>query len=194
MDAKIFLEKVQARYNELLAGFEAPPDMTPAEAEIVKQKLMSKAKSDVKAGERDAALTKLIELAKNVAGDDVEIIEACNLLSKRQRAERGERVARTVSAPRTSRFTVLEVEFPEVGMQVSEDALFAKYKMGRKDVYWLIADAIKGAKDPNTRKWISFDPNSGLYTYESQGETPPDGWTGYVPSSLKAPKAADVSE
>lgn len=189
MDAKLFVEKVNKRHQELLDAFQAPEDMTPAEADLVKQKLLAKAKSDVKAAERDEALSKLIELAKNVAGDDPEILEACNLLAKRQRAERGERVNRAPSAPRTSRFTVLDAEFSQVGQTVHEDELFARYKMGRKDIYWLIADAIKGAKDVTARKWISFDVNSGLYTFESQGEFPPDGWTGYLPAALKAPKA-----
>ena len=189
MDDKAFYSAVVAKTAELMGSFTAPADITPAELEAIKAKVGAKAKSIVKQEERDAALAKIIEVAKSVASDDPEVVEACNLLAKKARAERGAAVTRAASAPRVSRFTILDQEFATVGTVIHEDAMYSKYKMGRKDLYWLIADAIKGAKDLATRKWISFDPTSGNYTYEAQGELPPDGWTGYVPANLKAVKA-----
>ena len=193
MDDKTFHSTVMAKMAELMAQFSVPEGVTPAEIEAIKMKVLSKAKSIVKQEERDAALTKLVELAKSVASDDPEIAEACRLLEKKARAERGASATRAASAPRISRFTILDQEFGSVGAVVHEDAMYAKYKMGRKDLYWLIADAIKGSKDVNARKWISFDPTSGNYTYEAQGALPPDGWTGYVPANLKAAKVVEAT-
>lgn len=193
MDPKKFIEKVEKRKAELLAAYEAPDGMTPAEADAAMQKIVAKAKSDVKQAERDEALASLIKLAKAVASDDPEIMEACTLLERKARAERasGASVPRGPSAPRVSRYTVLETEFPEVGATANENDLFAKYKMGRKDLYWLIADAIKIAKDVSLRKWISFNPETGVYTFEAIGENPPDGWTGYRPLAMKPAKAEE---
>jgi hypothetical protein len=75
--------------------------------------------------------------------------------------------------------------FVDVGQTVHEDAVFATYKLGRRDAYWTIADAVKNAKDPNTRKWIQFDAATGLYTYMGIGATPPAGYTGYVPVAMR---------
>ena len=70
-----------------------------------------------------------------------------------------------------------------VGCTVHEDTIYAAHKSGRKDVYWIIADAIKLAADKSTRQWIDFDSKTGLYTYKGDGATPPKGYTGYVPKA-----------
>jgi len=68
-----------------------------------------------------------------------------------------------------------------IGSTVHEDDIYKKYHSGRKDTYWIIADAIKLASDKNTRQWVDFSVTTGLYTYKGTGPVPPKGYTGYVP-------------
>jgi len=190
MDAKMFSEKVNAKVEEYMtAAAEATQNMTESELDAFKMKVIGKAKGDVKAQEKADALALVLEIVKTVAGDDKDAMNAVNILTVRQRVP-GIPGEAKVGAPRVSRFTMLDEQFATPGQTVDEVALFGQYKMGRKDIYWIIADAIKQAKDTSKRKWISFNPETGIYTYESQGALPPDGWKGYVPVELKAPKVA----
>lgn len=73
-----------------------------------------------------------------------------------------------------------------IGSTVHEDAIYKAHKAGRKDVYWIIADAIKLAADTASRQWIQFDDATGLYTYMGTGTKPPAGYKGYVPKAERA--------
>lgn len=192
MNAKDFAEKVNAKVEEYMTGAaEATQNMTESELDAFKMKMISKAKGDVKAEEKAEALKLVLEIVKTVASDDPAAMNAVEVLTVRTRAPAIPGEAKAPGAHRVSRFTLLAEQFPTVGTEVHEDALFAQYKQGRKDIYWIIADAIKYAKSEAIalRKWISFNPETGIYRYEAQGELPPDGWKGYVPVELKAPKA-----
>jgi len=72
-----------------------------------------------------------------------------------------------------------------IGSTVHEDDVYKAHKAGRKDVYWIIADAIKLAADTTTRQWIYFDATTGLYTYMGNGTNPPAGYKGYVPKVMR---------
>jgi hypothetical protein len=189
MDDATFAEKVRARKAELMAAYAAPENITPAESEAVEAKFTAKAKADVKAQEKDAALAKVLEIVKSIAADDAEAMAAVAVLEKQAKAPK---VARESSGKvRTSRFAVLDQLFGIIGIEVDETAIFAQFKMGRKDMYWLIADAIRLCKVPEERKWISFDSSTGIYRFEAQSANAPEGWTGYIPSALKAPSVAE---
>lgn len=64
--------------------------------------------------------------------------------------------------------------------EISEDDVFMRLKLGRSEMATATKNIIKKFS-PEDRKWISFDPESGFYTLEGSGATPPQGWTGYVP-------------
>jgi hypothetical protein len=72
-----------------------------------------------------------------------------------------------------------------IGSTVHEDDVYKAHKAGRKDVYWVIADAIKLAADTNARQWVAFNADTGLYTYMGNGTVPPAGYTGYVPKAMR---------
>ena len=193
MDAKAFVEKVtEISQKAIEAAQEALNAATPEERKVLEGKIRDKAKAQVKQEERDNALDLLISTVKAIAADDVDLMAACKLLTKTPRVA-GQKTVR-VSAPRVSRFAVLDQLFPEIGTIVNDNAIFAEFKMGPKEMHWLIADAIKGAKDPADRKWIDFDPASGNYTFVSQGAEPPEGWTGYVPKALRLADNGKVIE
>lgn len=179
MTDKEFVQAVQARKAELSAKIDKS-ELSETELGALEAKLTSKAKGDVKQAERDSALALLVKFANDVGASDPEIVAAAKLLTKAPRVA-GTTTNKAPSAPRASRFTALDDMFPEVGTEVHEDAVFSKFKFGRKDMYWIIADAIKGAKDKSLRKWVSFDPTSGVYRFEAQQSAPPADWTGYVP-------------
>jgi hypothetical protein len=184
MDAKQFVERVQAKVTALTTAAEA--DLAGATAEEVKAiqaKILEKAKGAVKAEEREQALKMVLDFAKAIGNDDTALMAAVALLTKSPRSPALPGAAR-VAQPRTNRLSILDQEFPVVGTAVHEDHMFAAYKYGRKETHYLIADGLKMAKDPETRKWISFEPANGMYTYEHQGAEPPAGWTGYVPRAF----------
>lgn len=72
--------------------------------------------------------------------------------------------------------------FAKVGDRVHEDAVYKALKLGRKDAYWTIADAIKEG-DVNARKWVYFTETDGYYTLMGVGPKPPEGYKGYVPKA-----------
>ena len=73
--------------------------------------------------------------------------------------------------------------FVKVGDTVHEDDIYKAHKMGRKDVHWAIADAIKEG-DKTSRKWIALNEATGLYKlYGIGADKPGDGYNGYVPKA-----------
>jgi hypothetical protein len=179
---KEFVEAVQAKKAEIMAASAKELEtMTDAEKEAFAMKVTAKAKAEVKQTEKDEALKMVLDFCKDVGASDTDLQEAVTLLTKAPRAPKIPGEKAVSSGPRASRFTMLDELFPEVGAEVHEDEIYKRYKVGRKEVYWTIADAIKGAKDKDTRKWVSFDPASGLYTLLAIQATPPEGWNGYVP-------------
>lgn len=82
----------------------------------------------------------------------------------------------------SSRVAVMDVVsgiFDDV-KEISEDQIFIDHKLGRTEMTTAIKNIIK-KYDPKERKWISFDPETGVYKLEGKGPKPPRGWTGYVP-------------
>jgi hypothetical protein len=70
--------------------------------------------------------------------------------------------------------------FEKKGSQVDELKLFQEMKVGRHECRILIKDNIRKA-EPVNRKWIDFDPETGMYTLIKIGEKAPQDWVGYQP-------------
>jgi len=64
--------------------------------------------------------------------------------------------------------------------EIHEDDVFAQHKLGRSEMATATKNIIKKF-EPKDRKWIAFDPETGVYTLAGKGENPPKNWTGYVP-------------
>jgi hypothetical protein len=186
MDEKTFVTQVQAKKAELMTkNADALAKATPEEAKAMESEILKKAKAAVKQDERDEALKLILDTISAVANDDPDIVAAVAIL----RRETRHATSGLVSA--TDRKTdLVSTLFPNVGDTCDEAKLFAVAKYGRGDGRRMIQHAVKDAKNPEARKWIAFDLESGIYTLAAIGANPPQGWTGYLPVSLATDKAA----
>jgi len=80
-----------------------------------------------------------------------------------------------------ARHTVFAKMFEKVGSTLDEVKLFQTMKSGRKEASGFIRVGLKKDK-PAERKWISFNPETGIYKLEAIGEKAPANWSGYVPA------------
>ena len=71
--------------------------------------------------------------------------------------------------------------FEKKGDMIEELDMFTELKIGRKVCLSLIKDNIRKADPISSRKWISFDVESEVYTLKGIGEKSPKDWTGYLP-------------
>lgn len=85
-----------------------------------------------------------------------------------------------------ARFKVFTDKFVKVGDTMDEVKLFQEMKAGRKEANGFIRVSLKKSAE-GARKWISFNPETGIYKLEAVGKNPPANWTGYVPT-----KAEDI--
>lgn len=85
-----------------------------------------------------------------------------------------------------ARFKVFTDKFVKVGDTMDEVKLFQEMKSGRKEANGFIRVSLKKSAE-GARKWISFNPETGIYKLEAIGKNPPANWTGYVPM-----KAEDI--
>jgi hypothetical protein len=76
--------------------------------------------------------------------------------------------------------TAIRTAFAEKG-SLSEMDIFKMFKIGRPEMVGKIRRMILTA-NPADRLWVKFDEKTEIYTVIAKGPTPPDGWTGYVPS------------
>ncbi|NIU83384.1 MAG: hypothetical protein GWN64_07865 [Candidatus Thorarchaeota archaeon] len=79
--------------------------------------------------------------------------------------------------------------FEKVGASINEGEIFNQMKAGRKECAAYIRRGLK-KYEPKERKWVSFDPDSGVYKLEAIGEKEPKGWTGYVPVEVEVEELA----
>lgn len=70
--------------------------------------------------------------------------------------------------------------FEAKGSEVDEMKIFQELKAGRHECNSLIKDLIRKSR-PEEIKWVSFDPEKGIYKLVKIGEEVPKDWTGYVP-------------
>lgn len=143
--------------------------------------MAEKTKSQIRREQKKEALNKIVAFVLDSLDADEpenkELIEAALLVKP------GRRVATT-----TSRKDVIAEYFTEqvgVGESVHEDKIWSDLKLGRAEMRKASVNLIKKAKDPEERMWISFDPETELYTYEAEGAEPPEGWLGYRPVEIE---------
>lgn len=125
---------------------------------------------------------RLAELARSVAGDDEETMEAVNFLDRPAGVPRAARVS---TGPRVTEKSFLD-DFMNVGDFVSKGDIFNKYELSPKDVHRVSAIAIRDSKDSNTRKWISIEKDG--YRLASIGAEPDANdttYNGYRPVRVK---------
>ena len=64
---------------------------------------------------------------------------------------------------------------------VSSVDIFTAFEFGRPTMAKKINEFIKNG-EPENRIWVAFDENTKTYSVAGQGENPPEGWTGYLPT------------
>lgn len=112
-----------------------------------------------------------LEMVRKALAGKPEFAEALEALS----------VVRSARAPKEPEFLAM---FQKVGDKVTELEAFKRFKAGRKDLYWIIADAIKLIPfGRDARKWIEFDTATETYVLKGIGPVPPAGYNGYVPKA-----------
>ena len=95
-------------------------------------------------------------------------------------------------ATRTSVMSIVSGIFDET-KEISEDQIFIDHKLGRTEMATANKNIIKKF-DAKDRKWIAFDPETGIYKLTGKGENPPRGWKGYVPVDETIDKSDDEVE
>lgn len=95
-------------------------------------------------------------------------------------------------ATRTSVMSIVSGIFDKT-KEISEDQIFIDHKLGRTEMATATKNIIKKFA-PADRKWISFDPESGVYKLAGKGENPPRSWKGYVPVDETLEDDAEVEE
>jgi hypothetical protein len=161
------------------------PELSPedlAKIEAKKAEVKEKAKA-AKEAQREA-MAKILAMA--TASGDADLIalaKGIQLVPKTR--ERTARTA-TIKIAGQPRATPREIILDMIGPtgEKHEDAVWAEFHLGRVEMKWRIADAIKKS-EPADRPWVSFDPETGLYKYEGAGELPPEDFNGFVPENLR---------
>lgn len=135
---------------------------------------------ELKGKERNEAFDevwKKIKEAVESSANNAEAIEALKIVRPSLYGSTG--VGRSSGNPR---FVMFANMFEKKGSQVDELEVFKQLKIGRKDAIKLIKESLRKSS-PETRKWISFNPDTGIYTCEKIGADAPKNWTGYNPNS-----------
>lgn len=147
--------------NELVPNKAVDPDKVAAKKET--QRKRKEAREANKKLIKDYLNEKKIQFPREVA-------DALNVLLKT-----GSSKVRTTSAA-SAVLAKLKSE-----RQVDETDLFMEFKVARKEMGSYIRNWIKKPA-PNNRTWVRFDKESEHYVLAGEGENPPEGWTGYVPT------------
>lgn len=63
---------------------------------------------------------------------------------------------------------------------LTEMEVFKQFHIGRPDMKNKIRIFIKFMPTPEDRIWVSFNPETEVYTMDGTGPNPPEGWDGYV--------------
>lgn len=141
-------------------------EISAAEAKKIAKRAASKAKKALK----KTALEQVLAFVLDNATEQV-IIDAANSLKP------GRTVVTGISA------TI--ADYMVENGEANEDTLWAEFKLGRAEMRKTGVNLIKKAKTPADRLWISFDPETGVYTLAGKGADVPAGWTGYRPVEVE---------
>ncbi len=68
--------------------------------------------------------------------------------------------------------------------KLTELEIFKNWKIGQDSMRAIIRSMIKDPA-PKDRVWIELDPKKEEYRIIGRGESPPEGWTGYLPPEEK---------
>ena len=97
------------------------------------------------------------------------------------------RAAKGASSARSQKMQVLDKLlslFNANGGKLSLMDIFKEFRMGEGEMRVRMRNAIHDRK-PEERMWISYDPNTEVYTLEAVGADAPAGWTGPLPKEPK---------
>ena len=97
------------------------------------------------------------------------------------------RAAKGASSARSQQMQVLDKLlslFNANGGKLSLMDIFKEFRMGEGEMRVRMRNAIHDRK-PEERMWISYDPNTEVYTLEAVGADAPAGWTGPLPKEPK---------
>lgn len=147
-------------------------DMTDQEKRIYDS---LKAKKDRKKAEKKERLQEVVRFAIEKGPADL-VIKAKTFLPRSAGGTAGLPFARK----NLTKDLLLGLFPMGVGTSVTEDEVWAQFKLGRAEMRKKTIMAIKKAA-PEDRVWVSFEPASGTYILQSIGPDAPDGWLGYVP-------------
>lgn len=151
-----------ARDREVATASEQPMDP---------KKAAKKEANVAKRARKKEALKKVLAFVKSNT-EDAEALAAVQLLTPGQR----------FGGVRAVKSDVI-VEAFMANDEIDEDMIWNEYKLGRAEMRKICVNLIK-KKAPADRLWISFDPDSGVYTLDGSGESAPDEWTGYTPVDM----------
>ena len=169
---------VAARVQELVKTVEGYDAMSAEDQTNVRIGLVKKAELQLSKEEREAKVEKLVDFALQYGvGEEIEAI------AKSFREKVQVRLVTHKNGLPTGATIVNEL-FTKVGDTAEEMQIFQQYKLGRGDMHKLCGGAIKQAKNADSRKWIHFDAQEGLYTLVGIGADAPQGWTGYIPPKV----------
>ena len=139
--------------------------------EALKEKKLAK-----KQAKRDV-LVRILQAT--IAGPDPELAKlAKGLLPKKLGG-----VPMFVGGKRQNLATALFNELFAETSVVTEDQVWAKYKLGRAEMKKKALFTLKKG-EPEDRRWIAFDADAGTYTLLASGANPPEGWEGYIPEDV----------
>ena len=127
---------------------------------------------------RKEAKKKAFYFLKDVAsaeGADPKIAQALKVIRPSLYGERSSCGGKT---PTHALFVAKVVETGKEGL--SEFDVFQEFKVGRKEARSLIKKHLKSTS-PESRIWINFNPDAGLYRVVGKGSNPPQSYVGYIP-------------
>ena len=132
---------------------------------------------------RKEAKKKAFDFLKNVAsaeGADPKIAQALKIVRP---SLYGERSGGGGKDPLHSLFVAKVLETGKEGF--SELDAFNQFKVGRKEARSLIKKHLKSTES-ESRIWINFNADAGLYKVVGKGSTPPQSYVGYIPVDEEA--------
>jgi hypothetical protein len=90
----------------------------------------------------------------------------------------------------TAKYVTFADMFLKVNDSVDEMKVFQAMKSGRQECGWFIKDIIKKFA-PAEIKWITFNPETGIYKLVKIGPEAPKDWTGFVPMEKVSQESLD---
>jgi hypothetical protein len=174
-----FNDKVTAERAKLFDAYVAE-NGEPAADKLadVKSRLLVRAKQLVKGAEHKANVGLLIEFAEKYGSTDEnpEVMAAVKALTTKEATTR---IVTSKNGKVTPRGLIAEL-FNDIGVTVSVQDIFNKYRQGPKEIKEAIKTALKKSETAD-RKWIQYNSDEESFTLLDIGPNAPTGYTGYTP-------------